>query len=58
MHGSGDNEVILYPNRMVSIVMAKAALEVLARRDPLRRRAGDDPRGRAARAILTQRSAR
>lgn len=29
MHGSGDNEVILYPNRMVSIVMAKAAVEVL-----------------------------
>jgi len=29
MHGSGDNEVILYPNRMVSIVMAKASLEVL-----------------------------
>jgi len=29
MHGSGDNEVILYPNRMVSIVMAKASVEVL-----------------------------
>jgi hypothetical protein len=29
MHGSGDNEVILYPNLMVSIVMAKASLEVL-----------------------------
>lgn len=29
MHGSGDNEVILYPNRMVSIVMAKAAVEIL-----------------------------
>jgi CubicO group peptidase (beta-lactamase class C family) len=29
MHGSGDNEVILYPNRMVSIVMAKASEEVL-----------------------------
>lgn len=29
MHGSGDNEVILYPNRMVSIVMAKASAEVL-----------------------------
>jgi hypothetical protein len=29
MHGSGDNEVVLYPNRMVSIVMAKASLEVL-----------------------------
>ena len=29
MHGSGDNEVILYPNHMVSIVMAKAAVEIL-----------------------------
>jgi len=29
MHGSGDNEVILYPNRMVSIVMAKASVEIL-----------------------------
>jgi CubicO group peptidase (beta-lactamase class C family) len=29
MHGSGDNEVILYPNRMISIVMAKASMEVL-----------------------------
>jgi CubicO group peptidase (beta-lactamase class C family) len=29
MHGSGDNEVILYPNRMVSIVMAKASEEIL-----------------------------
>ena len=29
MHCSGDNEVILYPNRMVSIVMAKAAVEIL-----------------------------
>ena len=29
MHGSGDNEVILYPNRMISIVMAKASIEVL-----------------------------
>ncbi len=29
MHGSGDNEVILYPNRMISIVMAKASVEVL-----------------------------
>jgi CubicO group peptidase (beta-lactamase class C family) len=29
MHGSGDNELILYPNRMVSIVMAKASAEVL-----------------------------
>jgi hypothetical protein len=31
MHGSGDNEVILYPNGMVSIVMAKAAVEVLGK---------------------------
>lgn len=31
MHGSGDNEVILYPNRMVSIVMAKAAVEILGK---------------------------
>ncbi len=29
MHGSGDNEIILYPNQMVSIVMAKASVEVL-----------------------------
>jgi CubicO group peptidase (beta-lactamase class C family) len=29
MHGSGDNEVILYPNKMVSIVMAKASVEIL-----------------------------
>ncbi len=29
MHGSGDNEVILYPNHMVSIVMAKASVEIL-----------------------------
>ena len=29
MHGAGDNEVILYPNRLVSIVMAKASAEVL-----------------------------
>src|SRR5258707_15344551 len=29
MHGSGDNEVILYPNQMISIVMAKASAEVL-----------------------------
>jgi len=29
MHGSGDNEVILYPNHMVSLVMAKAAEERL-----------------------------
>jgi hypothetical protein len=29
MRGSGDNEVILYPNQMISIVMAKASVEVL-----------------------------
>lgn len=29
MHGSGDNEIILYPNRMVSVVMAKAPVEIL-----------------------------
>ena len=29
MHGSGDNEVILYPNQMISLVMAKAAQERL-----------------------------
>ena len=31
MHGSGDNELILYPNGMVSIVMAKAAVEILGK---------------------------
>lgn len=40
MHGSGDNEVILYPNRMVSIVMAKAAVEVLG---PEKTRSDDGP---------------
>ncbi|HME40503.1 MAG TPA: hypothetical protein VKG63_16220, partial [Steroidobacteraceae bacterium] len=29
MHGSGDNELILYPNHVISIVMAKASAEVL-----------------------------
>jgi hypothetical protein len=29
MYGSGDNELILYPNRMISIVMAKTSKEVL-----------------------------
>jgi CubicO group peptidase (beta-lactamase class C family) len=29
MHGSGDNELILFPNRVISIVMAKASVEVL-----------------------------
>jgi hypothetical protein len=29
MYGSGDNELILYPNRMVSIIMAKTSAEVL-----------------------------
>jgi len=36
MHGSGDNEVILYPNLMVSIVMAKASLEVLGPQEKTR----------------------
>jgi len=36
MHGSGDNEVILYPNLMVSIVMAKASLEVLGPKEKTR----------------------
>ena len=40
MHGSGDNEVILYPNRMVSIVMAKAAVEILG---PEKTRSDDGP---------------
>jgi hypothetical protein len=29
MHGSGDNELILYPNGLISLVMAKASMEVL-----------------------------
>jgi CubicO group peptidase (beta-lactamase class C family) len=29
MHGSGDNELIIYPNGMISLVMAKAAQERL-----------------------------
>jgi CubicO group peptidase (beta-lactamase class C family) len=40
MHGSGDNEVILYPNRMVSIVMAKASAEVLG---PVKTRSDEGP---------------
>jgi hypothetical protein len=40
MHGSGDNEVILYPNRMISIVMAKASMEVLG---PEKTRSDDGP---------------
>ncbi len=31
MYGSGDNEVVLYPNRMISIVMAKVSTEVLGK---------------------------
>jgi hypothetical protein len=31
MHGSGDNEVILYPSGVISIVMAKASVEVLGK---------------------------
>jgi CubicO group peptidase (beta-lactamase class C family) len=40
MHGSGDNEVILYPNKMVSIVMAKASVEILG---PEKTRSDDGP---------------
>jgi CubicO group peptidase (beta-lactamase class C family) len=40
MHGSGDNEVILYPNRMVSIVIAKASVEILG---PEKTRSDDGP---------------
>jgi CubicO group peptidase (beta-lactamase class C family) len=31
MHGSGDNELILFPNHIISIVMAKASVEVLGK---------------------------
>ena len=31
MHGSGDNEVILFPSGVISIVMAKASVEVLGK---------------------------
>ena len=34
MHGSGDNELIMYPNGMVSLVMAKAAQERLKGENP------------------------
>lgn len=34
MHGSGDNEVIIYPNHMISLVMAKAAAERLNGEEP------------------------
>jgi CubicO group peptidase (beta-lactamase class C family) len=40
MHGSGDNEVILYPNKMISIVMAKASVEILG---PEKTRSDDGP---------------
>jgi hypothetical protein len=40
MHGAGDNEVVLYPNGMVSIVMAKASSEVLGE---LKTRSDDGP---------------
>lgn len=40
MRGSGDNEIILYPNRMVSIVMAKASVDVLG---PEKTRSDDGP---------------
>jgi hypothetical protein len=34
MHGSGDNELIIYPNGMISLVMAKAAQERLNGENP------------------------
>ena len=34
MHGSGDNELIVYPNGMISLVMAKAAQERLNGENP------------------------
>jgi CubicO group peptidase (beta-lactamase class C family) len=34
MHGSGENEVIIYPNHMISLVMAKAAQERLNGENP------------------------
>jgi CubicO group peptidase (beta-lactamase class C family) len=34
MHGSGDNDVILYPNRVISIVMAKVSEEAIGREKP------------------------
>jgi CubicO group peptidase (beta-lactamase class C family) len=34
MHGSGENELIIYPNRMISLVMAKAAQERLNGENP------------------------
>jgi hypothetical protein len=34
MHGSGDNELIIYPNGMISLVMAKAAQERLKGENP------------------------
>ena len=40
MRGSGDNEIVLYPNRMVSIVMAKASVDVLG---PEKTRSDDGP---------------
>jgi CubicO group peptidase (beta-lactamase class C family) len=40
MRGSGDNEIVLYPNRMVSIVTAKASVDVLG---PEKTRSDDGP---------------
>jgi CubicO group peptidase (beta-lactamase class C family) len=34
MHGSGENELIIYPNGMISLVMAKAAQERLSGENP------------------------
>jgi hypothetical protein len=31
MHGSGDNELILFPSRVISIVMANASAEILGK---------------------------
>ena len=40
MHGSGDNEVILFPNRLISIVMAKVAQDIIGQE---KTRADDGP---------------
>jgi hypothetical protein len=34
MHGSGDNQLIIYPNGMISLVQAKAAQERLNGENP------------------------
>jgi CubicO group peptidase (beta-lactamase class C family) len=40
MHGSGENELIIYPNNMISLVMAKAAQERLKGENP---KSGEGP---------------